>query len=807
MDTPLYKVIFSGDLEEGCAPDVVKRQCAVLFKQPPAQIEPLFAGSPVTIKSGLTRQQAEKYVRALRDIGAKARIAAATDSTAAASPSRSRARSKSAAHPKTEVDRLLAGFKGRVEPVAVPPAYRLGIAGVSVVMLLLPLLYVLLTCLVVYGTVYYASHNLGLFQRPGSFYVALILYATPVAAGTILTLFMLKPWLSVAGRKQAETILVRSQQPRFFKFVYRVCDAVGAPRPEVIGINNDVYASAGFHQGMRGFFSGKLALTVGLPLIAGLNTRQLAGVLAHEFGHFSQGAGLQTAHIIRRVNRGFSAAVFQRDSLDQWLERRAASEYSAVQIATQAPRLLVSATRRLLWALMQLGDAVSAWVSRQMEFDADRYQARVAGSAAFKHTAIQRVRLSLAHAEVMRNLGASWENHQRLVGDLSAAVLRTVLQQPRNIGEKIEKDMELARSEWYDTHPSAIERIENVMHEDAAGIFHVELPARSLFLEFAEVSSDSTYDYYRRQLLLDVTKSQLIPVEEFTHASDDQRRHDLALDVFFSGAFSVYVPMQNSAPPALAGQQKNAMLQGWKKQRELMRNLAGQAKLAYRRLGECEQKLNDIVLARAYAHAGRNIDARELGLADARPETLQRAEDQVRERMQQASAVLQQLVNAGMQRMRLALTLSPPPGAATGGAQRDTVQPLFEVAARVSGVMLEVMALHSETRALGALLQTQGDQPADGQLAAAIAQTTQACARHIHTIQHRLQGVDYPFAHSDGRITLNDHAWAEPLETGSPGAVQHAAGILGERLFSLQFRLVARLATAAQAAEVAAGLN
>ena len=75
MDTPLYKVIFSGDLEEGHAPDVVKRQCAALFKKPVAQIEPLFAGLPVTIKSGLTRQQAEKYVRALRDIGAKARIA------------------------------------------------------------------------------------------------------------------------------------------------------------------------------------------------------------------------------------------------------------------------------------------------------------------------------------------------------------------------------------------------------------------------------------------------------------------------------------------------------------------------------------------------------------------------------------------------------------------------------------------------------------------------------------------------------------------------------------------------------------
>ena len=72
METPLYKVLFSGDLEEGHTPEVVKRRCAELFKKQPAQIESLFAGKPVTIKSGLTRQQAENFVRALRDIGARA---------------------------------------------------------------------------------------------------------------------------------------------------------------------------------------------------------------------------------------------------------------------------------------------------------------------------------------------------------------------------------------------------------------------------------------------------------------------------------------------------------------------------------------------------------------------------------------------------------------------------------------------------------------------------------------------------------------------------------------------------------------
>jgi Zn-dependent protease with chaperone function len=36
-----------------------------------------------------------------------------------------------------------------------------------------------------------------------------------------------------------------------------------------------------------------LVLVIGLPLAAGMSMRQVAGVLAHEFGHFAQGAGMR----------------------------------------------------------------------------------------------------------------------------------------------------------------------------------------------------------------------------------------------------------------------------------------------------------------------------------------------------------------------------------------------------------------------------------------------------------------------------------------------------------------------------------
>ena len=79
-----------------------------------------------------------------------------------------------------------------------------------------------------------------------------------------------------------------------------------------------VNASAGFGRD-AGLFGQNLVLTIGLPLVAGLTARQFAGVLAHEFGHFSQGAGMRLSYVVRSVNAWFARVVFERDGWDESL--------------------------------------------------------------------------------------------------------------------------------------------------------------------------------------------------------------------------------------------------------------------------------------------------------------------------------------------------------------------------------------------------------------------------------------------------------------------------------------------------------
>ena len=194
---------------------------------------------------------------------------------------------------------VLAGFHGTLEPVEVPSSYRFAAGLVSAGMVLLPVLY--LAIIAVLG------------------YLVLYSEATIVSIiGGVLILFMLKPIFAKPGKARPPRELTAEQEPLLFAFIARLCEAVGAPQPKQIVVNCDVNASAGFRKGFLSIIARQdLVLVIGLPLVAGLTLRQFAGVLAHEFGHFTQGAGMRLGYVIRMINLWFVRVVYERDAWDE----------------------------------------------------------------------------------------------------------------------------------------------------------------------------------------------------------------------------------------------------------------------------------------------------------------------------------------------------------------------------------------------------------------------------------------------------------------------------------------------------------
>jgi len=166
-----------------------------------------------------------------------------------------------------------------------------------------------------------------------------------------------------------------------------------------------------------GFFTNRLVLTIGLPLAQGLSVSQFGGVLAHEFGHFTQAIAMRLSYVIRTINMWFTRVIYERDTLDEQLIEWSKQGNVYWVLMAKLAVAMVWMARKVLWVLMATGHAVSAYMMRQMEYDADYYEQQVAGTANFKQTFLQ-MRLIHAGAQMAGNhLSESWKQ-RKLVDNL-----------------------------------------------------------------------------------------------------------------------------------------------------------------------------------------------------------------------------------------------------------------------------------------------------------------------------------------------------------------------------------------------------
>jgi Zn-dependent protease with chaperone function len=161
---------------------------------------------------------------------------------------------------------------------------------------------------------------------------------TPIASGCAVVFFMIKPIFVRRRRESVAVVHNPAFEPEIGDFIHAVCRAVGAPTPWRIEFDCTTDASAGFVGGWSGFLNGRLILRLGLPLVAAVTERELAGILAHEFGHFRQGVGMRLSFLIRRINAWFVRSVYGRDRWDERLAEAAESEKNWVGFSAFLPR-------------------------------------------------------------------------------------------------------------------------------------------------------------------------------------------------------------------------------------------------------------------------------------------------------------------------------------------------------------------------------------------------------------------------------------------------------------------------------------
>jgi len=417
---------------------------------------------------------------------------------------------------------LLAGFTGTIRRTRASFFYQVGLILVTLVMLILPVIYVGMIAAAGYGIYYYATHFTFLrgLGGPRIWLFKAVLYLGPIFAGIVLIFFMIKPLFARRAARAHPLAMNPAYEPTLYAFIAKICDLVGAPMPKRIDLDCQINAAASFRRGAASLLSNDLVLIIGVPLVGALSLSEFAGVIAHEFGHFTQGFGMRLSYIVRNINGWFARVVYQRDAWDvalsEWAEE---IEDGYAMLVVFMVQLGVGFSRLLLKLLMFLGHAVSCFLLRQMEYDADSYEIKVAGSAAFESTARRLATLEAASEKAYKEMRATWNLNRRLPDNFSAFLCHHETRLPAKLRENIQDTLGLARTGVFHSHPSAGDRIRRARQAGEPGVFHLDFPASVLFTKFDVVSRQITHLHYTDDLGLMFDPVNLRPVTNLTPSS------------------------------------------------------------------------------------------------------------------------------------------------------------------------------------------------------------------------------------------------------------------------------------------------
>lgn len=702
---------------------------------------------------------------------------------------------------------------GRIEPVRASAGYRAGLLLVAMTMLVLPVLYVGLVGLVCFGLYWHATHDID--------QSAFIGYAGPLIIGMIVLAFLIRPLLVRRRDDSVPLTLRRVDEPVLFEFIDRLCRALGSPAPVRIDVDLAVNASASFRGGLRGMFRRELVLTLGLPLAACLDARQFAGVLAHELGHFSQGSAMRLTYIVRRINLWFLRLVYYRDHWDRALARLSRRGNAIIMLVAISTRGMVWLVRRILWCLMTAGHAVSAMMMRQMEYDADRYQCRVAGSESFGRT-FERLRCtSAAQVAAMSDLAAALRE-RRLADDMPAIICARERDMPEEVRASLRGPSPERKTRWFESHPCDSDRVSAATRQREPGIFTADAPATALFSDFPGLSRITTILYYRRTIGPKFQPGLLRKAIELVAARVEQEQTHDAMARYFHGLIDPVRPVFPDPVPS-APADRHAAAERLLDLRSRLHQREPAASEAAAKFTEHDERAAAVATVRELRTAGfRKSGSKDATLDSKSDDGLRAAEAAAKSSRQRAADIVNQAAQIGLERLALALSLEsrpeeekpPQPSEEEDFGEYELADEAPAHAAdRAHSVLNGLRSVAADFEALrwhllGLRVLNPRLQPhANGRpLIDAVLWHSRKASGLLRQIYQSLTQVAYPYAEPGQRLSLSAYLIPAMPPPEVPGRVAAAANSATVAYQSLYRRLLADLAARAEAVEVALGL-
>ena len=374
---------------------------------------------------------------------------------------------------------IVDAFHGQVVHRRPSLRYRFAVVSATVGLCVLVAAYIAaaagLACgLFLYGT--YAVSTIRRSHESASFFDFLF-HAAMLIGGLAVLYSLIAPLFRRRRHELRGMCLPTGAHPVLHGLVQAICRLI-TPEPAEIVLEPTVNAWASRRGGFLGLGS-RLVLGIGGPLFLGMDIRSLAGVIGHELGHFSQSGSRTLLAFIVPVACWFEEATARTTGFNEAFAGAIGENSWWYNLFMFIMWLTTGLGRVILTGFVVLSRLITFNLSRQMEFDADQYQAQVAGSQSF-----------LAAFERLAELQAGFDHVivKMLSGQIAAMNILQLAE--RVVAEADNPSPEVRRrankylapktAHWFDSHPSTTERVATVLRQQYAGVFQLVASADCL---------------------------------------------------------------------------------------------------------------------------------------------------------------------------------------------------------------------------------------------------------------------------------------------------------------------------------------
>jgi hypothetical protein len=457
---------------------------------------------------------------------------------------------------------------------------------------------------------------------------------------------------------------------------------------------------------------------------------------------------------------------------------------------------------------MVTGHLVAGVLLRQMEYDADRRQAYMAGSDSFV-AAFRRIRL-LGSAVLHAQRGfAQHYREGRLADNLPRLFADHLAQMPDESHALLGTQTDGKLRKWFSSHPDDNDRIAAVQSLAAPGAFQSRLPASAVFSNFEAACKNVTWDLYCALFRRLVAPATLTPTADLIARQSQRRAADNARDRFFLGGFSALRPMRLPAQDASSGSSSQRWEQEIVEARRIMDEHQDQYRAALKALDLVDRRLLEARRAKSVfvAQVRLRRDLFHEPPASSAAATQQR--DRALTEAARLSNTMEVFENAAGRRMIACLNMLKVPSVAPrlpdAELWRRESRKLLAVVAPATVQTASILELRDYHAMLGALLGHLRGHERHEPLIREVIDCAVRVGERAAAVRSFFDRVEYPFEHAGGRIVTSQFLVRAIPPPEHVGELWAAVDELLRNLVSLYVRSISRLCEIAEAVETALG--